>query len=81
MKIIDEAIRLAGGAAAVAAALNMSSWGVRKWVHDGIPPKHVIWLARQTGWRVRPHDISPTLYPHPRDGMPRRASTEQRATA
>jgi DNA-binding transcriptional regulator YdaS (Cro superfamily) len=71
MNTIEKAIMAAGGVRAIAAALGMSGWGVRKWVHDGIPAKHIIWLSRQGRWQVKPHEIAPDIYPYPGDGMPR----------
>jgi hypothetical protein len=68
--LIARAIDEAGGTRAVALALDMSEWGVRKWVHDGIPAKHVIALAELGGWRTTPHELAPSLYPHPDDGLP-----------
>ena len=68
---VERAIDLAGGTKAVAVALDMSEWGVRKWVHHGIPSERVIWLASQCRWQVTPHQLAPSLYPHPSDGLPR----------
>jgi DNA-binding transcriptional regulator YdaS (Cro superfamily) len=68
---IKDAVREAGGAAAVARELNMSRISVYEWVKkDEIPDKRVIPLARLTGWKYTPHMLAPSLYPNPSDGIP-----------
>ncbi len=65
------AIKLVGGAEQVAALRELKSgWAVRKWLKDGLPAEHVLWLSERTAWRVTPHQLSPDLYPHPEDGLP-----------
>lgn len=71
MNPIERAIEIAGGTKSVASALGMSEWGVRKWVHDGIPPKHVLWLAEASGWQITPNELAPELYPYATDGLPK----------
>jgi DNA-binding transcriptional regulator YdaS (Cro superfamily) len=70
MNAVERAIREAGGTKAVACALDMSEWGVRKWVHNGVPPERVIWLSERGGWVVTPHELAPSIYPYPNDGLP-----------
>lgn len=68
---LHRAINLAGGAEQVAALRGLkSAWSVRKWLRDGIPLEHVLWLAEQTGWRVTPHQLAKDAYPYPEDGLP-----------
>lgn len=77
---IAGAIQILGGASAVAARRGLkTAWGVAKWVRDGLPAEHVLWLAEQTEWRYTPHELRPDIYPHPDDGMPvdRRAASQE----
>ena len=68
---VARAIAHLNGASAVARARGLkTSWAVSKWVRDGLPAEHVLWLAEQTGWRFTPHTLAPALYPHPDDGLP-----------
>jgi DNA-binding transcriptional regulator YdaS (Cro superfamily) len=65
------AIKLVGGAEQVAALCGLKSgWAVRKWLKDGLPAEHVIWLSERTAWRVTPHQLAPEMYPYPDDGLP-----------
>lgn len=68
---LELAIKLIGGPAIVAELRGMKTqWGVRKWLKDGLPAEHALWLAERTGWRVTPHQLAPELYPYPDDGLP-----------
>lgn len=68
---VRSAVTFLGGPPAVARLRNLKSpWSVAKWVRDGIPADHVIWLSEMTGWRYTPHQLAPALYPHPHDGLP-----------
>jgi DNA-binding transcriptional regulator YdaS (Cro superfamily) len=78
MNVVDSirrAVELAGGTGVVARALDFKSdEGVRQWIVRGkVPPEHVIWLSARTGYAVLPHEIAPTIYPHPTDGVPQAA--------
>lgn len=68
---VAAAIESLGGPSAVARRRELKSpWSVSKWIRDGLPPEHVLWLARETDWRWTPHQLAPELYPHPDDGLP-----------
>lgn len=68
---VAQAIELAGGASAVATLFNLKTvWAVYKWVSKGIPPDRVIPLAEAIKWQVTPHQMAPSIYPHPDDGLP-----------
>lgn len=68
---VAAAIESLGGPSAVARKRALRSpWSVSKWIRDGLPAEHVLWLARETDWRWTPHQLAPDLYPHPDDGMP-----------
>lgn len=68
---VAAAIEHLGGPSAVARLRALRSpWSVSKWIRDGLPSEHVLWLARETGWRWSPHQLAPDLYPHPDDGLP-----------
>lgn len=68
---VEEALRMLGGPAEVARRRGLKTrWAVAKWIAQGLPPEHVIWLAEQTGWKITPHRLKPDLYPHPEDGLP-----------
>ena len=67
---VSKAIASLGGAATVARLRGLSGWAVSKWLRDGIPSGHVLWVAEQTEWRWTPHQLKPEIYPHPDDGMP-----------
>lgn len=65
------AIKSLGGPASVARLRSLKTpWSVSKWMRDGLPAEHVIWLAEQTGWKWKPHDLAPEFYPYPEDGIP-----------
>ena len=69
---IAEAINLAGGLSAVAKRAQpkkLTAWAVSKWLHS-LPPGRVLFLAELTGWRKTPHQLCPSLYPNPTDGLP-----------
>lgn len=69
---IAEAIDIAGGLTAVARRAypkQLTAWAVSKWLH-GLPPGRVLFLAELTGWRKTPHQLCPSLYPNPWDGIP-----------
>jgi hypothetical protein len=68
--LVKSAIEAAGGNAAVAEALNVSTEGVRLWGVRGLPDDRVLRLAEFTGWVYTPHQLAPHLYPHPDDGLP-----------
>lgn len=69
---IAEAISMAGGLSAVAKRAKpkrLTPWAVSKWV-DSLPPGRALFLAELTGWKKTPHQLCPTLYPYPTDGLP-----------
>jgi hypothetical protein len=68
---VRQAIGSLGGFSGVARLRGLKSgWAVSKWLREGIPADHVLWLSEQTGWRFTPHQLDPELYPHPDDGLP-----------
>lgn len=68
---VAAAIDALGGPSAVARKRELRSpWSVSKWIRDGLPAEHVLWLARATEWKWTPHQLAPDLYPHPDDGLP-----------
>lgn len=68
---VAAAIAALGGPAAVSRRRGLKSpWSVSKWIREGLPPEHVLWLAAETGYRFSPHDLAPAYYPHPDDGLP-----------
>ncbi len=55
----------------IAKAIGVSPVLVTQWLTTrGIPNGRVIHVARATGWRVTPHELCPSIYPHPDDGLP-----------
>ncbi len=68
---VREAIAEAGGISVLATALGFKNpETVRVWLSRGLPDKHVLAVAEQTGWKYTPHQLAPDLYPHPDDGLP-----------
>jgi DNA-binding transcriptional regulator YdaS (Cro superfamily) len=68
---VTDAVREAGGAAAVARELSISRISVYEWIKkDEVPDKRVIRLAELTSWKYTPHMLAPDLYPNPSDGIP-----------
>ena len=66
---VGEAIDLLGGDSAVAGMLGVRPWAVSKW-RKNFPPNRTLWLAEMTGWRKTPHQLCPSYYPNPLDGVP-----------
>lgn len=66
---VADAIELLGGVSAVAAMLRVRPWAISKWKKN-FPPNRALWLAEQTGWRKTPHQLAPSFYPNPLDGIP-----------
>lgn len=64
--------------AQIATELRVSQGLVSHWVTGRRPvtPELVLSLAALTGFRVRPHDLRPDLYPSPLDGLPDRTQPE-----
>lgn len=68
---IKAAIDKAGGAARVAESLKISRISVYEWISKGrLPAERVIPLAELAKWEVTPHQLDPSLYPNPTDGLP-----------
>lgn len=42
------------------------------WVtgRKAVTAERVLAIANASGWRLRPHDLRPDLYPNPDDGLP-----------
>lgn len=66
---MTQAISLVG-LSALAKALGVSHQAVRKWEATAAPAERVIPIARATGWRVKPHQLRPDLYPNATDALP-----------
>lgn len=67
---VAKAIGIAGGASAVAKALDLKTpWAVNKW-KQSFPPERALWLAEATEWKVTPHQLAPDLYPNEDDALP-----------
>ncbi|WP_208446913.1 YdaS family helix-turn-helix protein [Burkholderia gladioli] len=67
---VKEIVAAAGGATAVARALDISRGSVNEWVKKGhVPNPRVRPLAELTGWKYTPHMIAPELYPNATDGI------------
>ncbi|HIC7209384.1 YdaS family helix-turn-helix protein [Burkholderia stabilis] len=68
---LEQAIKRAGGAAAVARALGISPVSVGEWVKKGkLPADRVIPVSSLTDWEYTPHMLDSKLYPNEFDGMP-----------
>lgn len=82
-RLVQELVEIAGGQAALARAIGVKQGNVWNWLHrDGaIPPDQVIAASRAIGWKKTPHQIAPSLYPNPADGLPPdlRPKTEAKA--
>lgn len=65
---IKEVIRMAGGPVKLGRLLKRSKGAVSQW--RVVPHDHVIAVCEAAGWKVRPHDLRPDLYPNPTDAMP-----------
>lgn len=71
MSIIKAAIEEAGGGSAVARSLGIGRVSVWEWVNKGaVPDPRVLQLAELTHWKYTPHQLAPSLYPNPTDGLP-----------
>ncbi|MCA8323259.1 MULTISPECIES: YdaS family helix-turn-helix protein [Burkholderia cepacia complex] len=69
--ILDQAIKRAGGAAAVARAFGISPVSVGEWLKkQKLPADRVIPVSGLTDWEYTPHMLDSKLYPNERDGMP-----------
>ena len=60
------------GAANIAAQLNESAQTINNWAARGVPPKDgkTIAFCRAVNFDVTPHQLNPTEYPYPDDGLP-----------
>jgi hypothetical protein len=71
VSIIKEAIKAAGGPAAVGRSFGIGRVSVYEWIYkDQIPPDRVLGLAALTDWKYTPHRLAPARYPNPGDGLP-----------
>jgi hypothetical protein len=67
----DACVTAIGSYAEAARRMGLkTAWGVQKWRSDGVPHDRVISFAMLSGWKARPHDLRPDIYPHPDDGLP-----------
>jgi DNA-binding transcriptional regulator YdaS (Cro superfamily) len=60
----QKAIRLAGGARAVAEAMGIRSlWSIYKWINrDKVPPDRVVTLEQLTKGQVTRHELRPDIF-------------------
>lgn len=64
-------VELARGQSNLARGLNVRPQAVQQWVRAGrVPAERIIEAARFVDFSVTPHELDPTLYPHPDDGVP-----------
>jgi DNA-binding transcriptional regulator YdaS (Cro superfamily) len=75
---VSEAIDSLGGDSAVARLLDVRPWAISKW-RKKLPPNRVLWLAEKTKWKFTPHELSPSMYPNPTDGLPADRSSSDAA--
>lgn len=74
--LLEQAVKRAGGAAAVARAFGISPVSVGEWLKKGkLPANRVIPLCARTDWEFTPHMLDGELYPNDRDGLPLDEST------
>ena len=64
-QIIEKAIKICGGQAALAEKIGVSQPAVHKWLKGltGIDPKHAIPIEQATNGQVTRHELSPDIYP------------------
>jgi DNA-binding transcriptional regulator YdaS (Cro superfamily) len=62
-KVAEEAIRAAGGGAALGKALKLNRQAIYQW--SRVPPEHVHTVERLTG--IPRHKLRPDLYPAERE--------------
>lgn len=68
---VDKLVWDAHGQSRLARALGVKPQAVQQWVAAGRVPKHrVLSACRFVDFSVTPHELDPSLYPHPEDGIP-----------
>ncbi|HEG1754145.1 hypothetical protein UXP21_02730 [Enterobacter kobei] len=51
---------------------GISSQAVGKWLRKGkVPHARILPLCQILEWKVTPHEIDPSAYPNPTDGLPK----------
>lgn len=68
--MLQDAIRVVGGQAALAAICGVTPQAITTWIRRGVPAERVIGVARACNFAITPHELRPDLYPHPSDGLP-----------
>lgn len=63
------AIDAAGGTAAVAKYFETSLPAISRWRRNGVPGGRVMRLYRLSGGVVTPHQLNPSAFPNPEDGV------------
>lgn len=73
--VSEKAVRAVGSMSEVSRRFGFNSvQSVANWItKNRVPPERVISLCEWGGWAVTPHQLRPDIYPHPKDGMPRKA--------
>lgn len=80
--LLEQAVKRAGGAAAVARAFNISPVSVGEWLKKGkLPANRAIPLSALTEWEFTPHMLDAEIYPNERDGLPVGAVAHRRRGA
>lgn len=55
----------------IAKLVGVSQAMVSKWFKgEAVSPEKVLKLSEISGYKLKPHQIRPDLYPHPNDGVP-----------
>lgn len=74
-RFLHRVICLCGSQGKLAAELGIGQAMVSHWLNGrkGITPKQALQLSAITGYRVRPHDLRPDIWPNPRDALPKAA--------
>lgn len=71
MDSLKRVISIVGSQSALAKMCGIkSSMAVSQWFRRGVPVERVLQLSQLTDYKVTPHDLDPTHYPNPRDGLP-----------
>lgn len=70
-KETQDKISKAATRARIAKHFGISGQAVGKWIYaNGVPQKRIIPLCQLLNWQVTPHEIDPSAYPNPTDGLP-----------
>jgi DNA-binding transcriptional regulator YdaS (Cro superfamily) len=79
MDAFDKVLQLSDGPTGLARRLGYDQPRVSHWRRRGVPADEILRVCRAVGWAVTPHEINPTIYPNPTDGIPGQVLDEERA--